>query len=87
VISFMAVSVTGKTMLPVINSTKDYPFAAIEPLRTCFSNAYLRSLNAHMTVRVVSHLMMTFLTINRVVFKPRILKTDKTHAASNDDSR
>jgi hypothetical protein len=46
----MAVSVTGKTMLPVINSTKDCPFAAIEPLRMCFFNAYLRSLNAHMTV-------------------------------------
>jgi len=53
----------------------------------CSSNAYLRCVNDRMTVRVVSHFVMTFLTINRVVLKPRILKTDITRAASNDNSR
>ena len=62
-ISLMAISVTGKSMLPVINSTKDCPFAAVGPLRMCSSNAHLRSVNARMTVRVVFHFMITFLTI------------------------
>lgn len=53
----------------------------------CPSNPFLRSVNARMTVHVVSHFIVTFLTINRVVFKTTVLKTGITHAATNDNFR